>query len=164
MRVGLGYDIHRLVPDRPLVLGGVAVPSDVGLLGHSDADAVLHALGDALLGAAALGDLGKHFPDTDPAWRGADSAVLLAQIVTLVAENGYGCVNVDVNIIAQRPRLTEYRQAMTERIAEVLGIAPSAVSVKARTNEGLDAVGRGEAIAVHAIALIERLAPSRGTP
>lgn len=157
MRVGQGYDIHRLVPDRPLVLGGVVIPSDLGLLGHSDGDAVLHALGDALLGAAALGDIGHHFPDTDPAWRGADSADLLARIVDLVRDGGYVAVNADISIIAERPRLAEHRDAMRNRIADLLGLDRSAVSVKARTNEGLDAVGRGEAIAVHAIALIEPL-------
>jgi 2-C-methyl-D-erythritol 2,4-cyclodiphosphate synthase len=157
MRVGQGYDVHRLVPDRPLVLGGVLIPSDRGLLGHSDGDAVLHAVGDALLGAAALGDIGQHFPDTDPAWRGADSAELLARIVELVRETGYVPVNADISIVAERPRLGEHRDAMRGRIADLLGLDRSAVSVKARTNEGLDAVGRGEAIAAHAVALIEPL-------
>jgi 2-C-methyl-D-erythritol 2,4-cyclodiphosphate synthase len=157
MRVGQGYDIHRLVPDRPLMLGGVAIPSDLGLLGHSDGDVVLHAVGDALLGAAALGDIGQHFPDTDPDWRGADSADLLARIVALVRETGYVPVNADISIVAERPRLGEHRDAMRSRIADLLGLDRSAVSVKARTNEGLDAVGRGEAIAVHAVALLEPL-------
>jgi 2-C-methyl-D-erythritol 2,4-cyclodiphosphate synthase len=139
------------------VLGGVAIPSDVGLLGHSDGDAALHAIGDALLGAAALGDIGQHFPDTDNAWRGSDSADLLARIVELVRENGCVPVNADISIIAEHPRLGEHKDAMRDRIAALLGLDRSAVSVKARTNEGLDAVGRSEAIAAHAVVLIALL-------
>ncbi|OYT73182.1 MAG: 2-C-methyl-D-erythritol 2,4-cyclodiphosphate synthase [Chloracidobacterium sp. CP2_5A] len=153
-RVGTGYDIHRLAEGRPLILGGVAIPYERGLLGHSDADALAHAVTDALLGALALGDIGAHFPDTDSRWAGADSLTLLRQAAELVAARGFAVANVDASIIAERPKLAPYVSAMRERLAATLGVAPDAVSVKAKTNEGLDATGRREAIAVHAVALV----------
>ncbi|MGE0594297.1 MAG: 2-C-methyl-D-erythritol 4-phosphate cytidylyltransferase [Vicinamibacterales bacterium] len=154
LRVGQGYDLHRLVPGRPLVLGGVTIPGDMGLLGHSDADAVCHALTDAVLGAAAAGDIGRHFPDTDPAWQGADSLDLLREAVTIVRRQGWQVVNVDVVVIAQRPKLSPHVDGMRARLAGVLGVEAACVSVKGKTNEGVDAVGAGEAIAVHAVALL----------
>jgi 2-C-methyl-D-erythritol 2,4-cyclodiphosphate synthase len=163
MRIGIGYDIHRLVPDRPLRLGGVEIPSPRGLLGHSDGDALLHALCDALLGAAGLGDIGDHFPDTDPATRGIDSARLLAIVLERVRAAGFAVHNVDTNIIAQQPRLGPHKEAIRRRLAELLALDPARVSVKAKTNEGLDAVGRGEAIAAQAVVLLEeRLPPENG--
>jgi len=155
VRVGLGYDIHPLVPDRPLRLGGVEIPWPRGLLGHSDGDALLHAVCDALLGAAALGDLGEYFPDTDPACRGADSSRLLAAVLDKVRAAGFAPVNLDVNIIAQQPRLAPHRDAIRRRVAELLGLDPTRVNIKARTNEGLDSVGEGRAIAVQAVVLLE---------
>lgn len=157
-RVGAGYDIHRLVEGRPLILGGVTIPYERGLLGHSDADALAHAVTDALLGAAALGDIGTHFPDTDPRWAAADSLALLRQAAALIAAQGFEVVNVDVSILAERPKLAPYIMAMRERLAATLNVALDAVSVKAKTNEGLDAVGRREAVAVHAVALLRRSA------
>ncbi|MCS7079225.1 MAG: 2-C-methyl-D-erythritol 2,4-cyclodiphosphate synthase [Chloracidobacterium sp.] len=162
-RVGAGYDIHRLVEGRPLILGGVTIPYERGLLGHSDADALAHAVTDALLGALALGDIGTHFPDTDTRWAAADSLALLRHTVALVAAQSFEIVNVDASILAERPKLAPYIQAMRERLAETLNVALDAVSVKAKTNEGLDAIGRGEAIAVHAVALLRRSAPLRRT-
>jgi 2-C-methyl-D-erythritol 2,4-cyclodiphosphate synthase len=155
MRIGLGYDIHRLVRDRPLRLGGVAIPSPLGLLGHSDADALLHAVCDALLGAAALGDIGEHFPDADPAWLGADSARLLAATLDKVRAAGFAPVNLDATVVAQKPRLTPHKAAIRQRLAELLGLDPAAVSVKAKSNDGLDAVGEGRAIAAYAVVLLE---------
>jgi 2-C-methyl-D-erythritol 4-phosphate cytidylyltransferase/2-C-methyl-D-erythritol 2,4-cyclodiphosphate synthase len=155
-RVGIGYDLHRLVENRPLVLGGVAIPAERGALGHSDADSVCHAVTDAILGAARAGDIGQHFPDTDPKWKGASSIVLLEQVVALVRGLGYAIANVDVVVILERPKLGAHRAAIEARVAAALGIAPGCVSVKAKTNEGLDAVGRGEAIAAHAVALLVR--------
>lgn len=155
-RIGQGYDVHALVPGRALVLGGVAIPHDRGLLGHSDADALLHAITDALIGAAALGDIGRHFPDTDPRWRGADSAHLLAAAVRLVVERGWRIGNVDASIIAQSPRLAAHIPAMYRRIAEVLSVEPDRVNVKARTGERLGPVGRGECIEAMAVVLLER--------
>ena len=155
-RIGQGYDVHALVPGRALVLGGVAIPHDRGLLGHSDADALLHAITDALIGAAALGDIGRHFPDTDPRWRGADSAHLLAAAVRLVVERGWRIGNVDASIIAQSPRLAAHIPAMCRRIAEVLSVEPDRVNVKARTGERLGPVGRGECIEAMAVVLLER--------
>lgn len=157
-RVGAGYDIHRLVEGRPLILGGVTIPYERGLLGHSDADALAHAVTDALLGAAALGDIGTHFPDTDPRWAAADSLALLRQAAALIAAQGFEVVNVDASILAERPKLAPYIMAMRERLAATLNVALDAVSVKAKTNEGLDAVGRREAVAVHAVALLRRSA------
>jgi 2-C-methyl-D-erythritol 4-phosphate cytidylyltransferase/2-C-methyl-D-erythritol 2,4-cyclodiphosphate synthase len=155
-RVGIGYDLHRLVEDRPLVLGGVAIPAERGALGHSDADAVCHAVTDAILGAARAGDIGQHFPDTDPTWKGASSIALLEQVVALVRGLGYAVANVDVVVILERPKLGRHRAAIEARVAAALGIDSGCVSVKAKTNEGLDAVGRGEAIAAHAVALLVR--------
>lgn len=153
-RVGLGYDTHRLADGRPLVLGGVTVPHARGLVGHSDADAVCHAVTDALLGAAAAGDIGQHFPDADPRWRDASSVDLLAQVVALVQGRGFAVGNVDVVVIAERPKLAPHIPGMRARLAAVLGVDRERVSVKAKTGEGLDAVGRGEAIAVHAVVLL----------
>lgn len=151
-RVGIGYDVHKLVEDRKLILCGVEVPYELGLLGHSDADVALHALSDALLGAAALGDIGKHFPDTDARFKGADSAKLLEHVVHLVEEKGWQINNVDVTIIAQRPKLASYIPAMRTRVAQVLGIDEDCVNVKATTTEKLGFTGRGEGIASEAIA------------
>jgi 2-C-methyl-D-erythritol 2,4-cyclodiphosphate synthase len=155
-RIGTGYDIHRLVEGRRLVLGGVEIPFDKGLLGHSDSDVLTHAICDALLGAAALGDIGRHFPDTDPRYRGAPSLDLLAAVVELITGCGYAVVNVDAVVLAERPKLAPHIDAMRERLATVLRVDVENVSVKAKTNEGLDAVGRGEAMAAHAIALLSR--------
>ena len=154
MRIGNGYDLHRLVAGRPLILGGVTIPFEKGLDGHSDADVVCHAVTDAILGAASAGDIGRHFPDTDPAWKGADSVELLKRAVGIVREAGYGVANVDVVVIAQRPKLTTYVDSMRASLACALGIGMDLVSVKAKTNEGVDSTGMGEAIAVHAVALI----------
>jgi len=159
MRVGLGYDIHRLVADRPLRLGGVDIPSPVGLLGHSDGDVVLHAVCDALLGAAALGDIGDHFPDTDPAYRGIDSARLLEATLAKIQAAGFRPVNLDANILAQQPRLAPHKAAMRERLAKLLGLDPSRVSIKARTAEGLGAIGEGQAIAAQVAVLVDEKAP-----
>ena len=154
-RAGIGYDIHRRAEGRPLVLGGVRFESPWGLAGHSDADVLCHAIGDALLGAAALGDLGDHFPPGDPAWRDASSLDLLSRIATLLAGRGARIVNVDAMVTAEAPRLAPAREAMRARIALALGIEPAQVSVKATTNEGLGAVGRGEGIAAWAVAMVE---------
>jgi 2-C-methyl-D-erythritol 2,4-cyclodiphosphate synthase len=153
-RVGIGYDIHRLVPGRRLVLGGVEVPSPLGLAGHSDGDALAHAVVDALLGAGALGDIGQHFPPGDPTYRDADSLSLLRAAVELVRRAGWLAHNLDATVVCERPRLAPFLPAMRTALAEILGIAPTAVSVKAKTNEGLDAAGRGEAIAAQAVILI----------
>jgi 2-C-methyl-D-erythritol 4-phosphate cytidylyltransferase/2-C-methyl-D-erythritol 2,4-cyclodiphosphate synthase len=153
-RAGIGYDLHRLVEGRPLVLGGVAIPFERGLIGHSDADAVCHAVTDAVLGAAGAGDIGRHFPDTDPKWKGASSLVLLRQAAEILREQGLEVGNVDATVVAERPKLAPYVDAMRANIADALGIAPARISIKGKTNEGVDAVGRGEAIAVHAIALV----------
>src|SRR5581483_10304255 len=152
-RAGTGYDLHRLVEGRPLILAGVAVPSDRGALGHSDADVVCHAVTDAVLGALSLGDIGRHFPDTDPQWKDANSLDLLARAVALVHEQGYEVGNVDVTIVLERPKIKDHIDAMRASLARALGIDAARVSVKGKTNEGVDAVGRGEAIAAHAIAL-----------
>ena len=154
MRVGLGYDVHPLVLGRPLVLGGVQIPYLYGLQGHSDADVLLHAIGDALLGAIAHGDIGRHFPDTDLQYRGIRSTVLLKRVATMVREKGFHIVNVDSTIVAQKPKLSEVIPKMVEQIAEVLEIEPSRVNVKATTTEGLGFAGRGEGIAAYAIALV----------
>lgn len=155
-RSGLGYDIHRVAADRPLVLGGVSIPWERGLLGHSDADVVLHALCDALLGASGLGDIGELFPDTDERHRGATSRVFVSEVLRRVHERGCSVVNADLTILAENPRLGPYKDAIRRSIAEMLGIDPAQIGVKAGTNEGLDAVGRGEAIACHAIVLLKR--------
>lgn len=156
LRVGCGYDVHKLVPERRLVLCGVEVPYELGLLGHSDADVALHALMDALLGAAALGDIGKHFPDTDERFRGADSLKLTAHVVELLAQAGWQINNVDVTIIAQRPKLAAYIPQMRTQVAQVLGIAEDCVNVKATTTEKLGFTGRGEGIAAEAVASLLR--------
>ncbi len=156
VRVGHGYDLHRLVLGRPLILGGVTVPFGKGLLGHSDADVVCHALTDAVLGAAGAGDIGRHFPDTDAAWKDADSVWLLRQAGEVVRARGFGVVNVDVTVIAQAPKLAPFVGAMIERLAEALGCDASRVSVKGKTNEGVDSMGTGESIAAHAVALLAR--------
>lgn len=154
MRVGQGYDIHRLVLDRPLILGGITIPYDRGLLGHSDADVVTHAIMDALLGSLALGDIGHYFPPTDPQWRGAHSISLLQKVYQLVREQGWELVNLDCSIVAEQPKLKPHILAIRASLAEALGVETDRVSVKARTNEGLDAIGRGEAIATHAVVLV----------
>lgn len=155
IRIGVGYDIHRLVEGRKLVLGGVDIPFEKGLLGHSDSDVLTHAICDALLGAAALGDIGAHFPDTDPRWAGASSLVFLARAVELIGARGYRVGNVDATVVAERPKLKPHIQLIRERLAPVLGVHLDQVSVKAKTSEGLESVGRGEAIAAQAIALLE---------
>jgi len=151
MRVGLGYDVHKLVEDRDLILGGVKVPHTLGLLGHSDADVLVHAIMDALLGAAALGDIGKHFPDTDEAYKGADSMVLMARVRELIEEKGYVIENIDATIIAQKPKLRPYIDQMEENIAKVLRIERDQINVKATTEERLGFTGREEGIAAQAI-------------
>ena len=153
-RVGLGYDLHRTVPGRPLILGGVQLPHDLGLDGHSDADAVCHALIDAILGAAAAGDVGRHFSNRDPRWKGASSIDLLRRAVAIVHDRGFAIGNADVVVIAERPRIGPHADAMRQRLAATLDLPAEAVSVKAKTGEGVDAVGRGEAIAVHAVATL----------
>jgi 2-C-methyl-D-erythritol 2,4-cyclodiphosphate synthase len=152
----MGYDSHRLVQGRPLVLGGVTVPHTTGLAGHSDADALCHAVTDAVLGAAALGDIGRHFPDTDPRWRDADSIDLLRRARSLVREAGFSVVNVDAVVIADQPKLAPFADAMRAGLADALGLDAGAVSVKGKTNEGMGETGRGEGIAVHAVALVAR--------
>ena len=156
-RFGMGYDVHRLVEGRKLILGGVEVPHTLGLLGHSDADVLLHAVADALLGAAALGDIGKHFPDTDPRFAGADSAKLLAHVVKLLREKGYSVGNVDATIVAQKPKLAPYIEAMRNRIAEVLEVEPDQVSGKATTEERLGFTGAEQGISAYAVAGIEKI-------
>ena len=159
MRIGIGYDVHRLVKKRPLILGGVEVPFDKGLLGHSDADVLIHALMDALLGAVAKGDIGKHFPDSDEKYRGISSLALLGKVVQILKQEGYAVVNVDTIIIAQRPKLLPFIEKMTQNIASSLGIEGNAVNVKATTTEGLGFAGREEGIAAQAVALVRKLTP-----
>ena len=154
-RIGIGYDLHRLVEGRPLILGGVEIPYEKGLGGHSDADALIHAVIDALLGAAALGNIGQYFPDTDPEFKNADSMAMLEEAVGLVTGAGYGVVNIDCIIVAQEPRLAPYLDEMRERIARVLSLEHDRVSVKAKTNEFVGPEGRGEAISAQAIMLLE---------
>lgn len=156
LRIGQGYDVHRLVAGRPLVLGGERIPFEYGLEGWSDADVLLHALGDALLGAAGLGDLGAHFPPGEERWRGASSVELVRHVVSLVAERGWRAVNCDLTLLAQAPRLAPYRDAIRRRVADLLAVAPDEVGLKATTNEGLGALGRGEGIAALAVVLLER--------
>jgi len=157
MRIGFGYDVHPLVLRRPLILGGVAIPFEMGLLGHSDADVVVHALCDALLGALALGDLGQHFPSADERWRGVSSLVLLQQVTSFVQERQYVVGNADVTVVAQRPRLAPYTAQMQQVLATTVGIAPEQMSVKATTTDGLGFAGRGEGIAAYAICLLRPL-------
>lgn len=155
-RIGHGYDVHRLVADRPLILGGVEIPYEKGLLGHSDADVLAHAIADALLGAAALGDIGGMFPDTDPQYKGADSLKLLSLVAAAVREAGFALCNIDATVLAQAPKLKPYIPQMRERLAAACGLTVDAVSVKATTEEGLGFTGSGEGIAAHAVCLIER--------
>lgn len=157
LRVGHGYDVHRLVERRALILGGVTVPFDRGLLGHSDADVLTHAVMDALLGAAALGDIGKLFPDSDAAYAGADSIALLERVTALLREHGWQVGNVDATVVAQAPKLAPYIPEMRRRLAEAMGLDVDCVSVKATTEERLGFTGSGEGMAAHAVALIERL-------
>jgi 2-C-methyl-D-erythritol 2,4-cyclodiphosphate synthase len=157
-RIGQGYDVHRLVPGRKLVLGGEEIPFERGLLGHSDADVLLHALGDALLGAASLGDLGSHFPPGEAAWKDASSVELLRTIAGLVGAAGWRVVNCDLTLLAEAPRLAPYRERIRERIAGVLEIAAADVGLKATTNEALGAIGRGEGMAALAVVLLARRA------
>lgn len=157
MRIGHGYDVHKLVEDRKLILGGIEIPYEKGLLGHSDADVLTHALMDALLGAAALGDIGKLFPDNDPAYSGADSIELLKKVYAVVRENGYELCNADCTVIAQRPKLSPYISQMRERIADAMGVNLGDISVKATTEEKMGFTGEGRGIAAHAVVLIEKL-------
>ena len=157
IRIGHGYDVHRLVENRKLILGGVEIPFERGLLGHSDADVLLHAISDALLGAVALGDIGKHFPDTDPRYAGADSMLLLKEVVQFVRNEGYPVGNLDATILCQRPKLAGFIAAMRENIAACCEIPVSDVSIKATTEEKLGFTGSGEGIAVHAVALLEHI-------
>jgi 2-C-methyl-D-erythritol 4-phosphate cytidylyltransferase/2-C-methyl-D-erythritol 2,4-cyclodiphosphate synthase len=157
LRIGNGYDLHRLVPGRPLILGGVTIPFEKGLDGHSDADAVCHAVTDAILGAAGAGDIGRHFPDTDAAWKGADSMVLLTRAAEIVAGAGFVVVNVDVVVIAERPKLVPFLEAMRANLSRAMGIAAGDVSIKGKTNERVDSMGAGDSIAVHAVALVARV-------
>jgi 2-C-methyl-D-erythritol 2,4-cyclodiphosphate synthase len=154
-RVGFGFDLHPLVAGRPLILGGVTVPSEVGLDGHSDSDVLAHAVGEALLGALALGDLGRHFPDTDPRWRGVSSLLLLGQVLQLVRGRGATPVNVDATVLAQAPKLVGHLPEMAKRLADVLGIPVDRVSVKAKSPEGLGLLGRREGIAAMAVVSLE---------
>ena len=157
MRVGLGYDVHKLVEGRDLILGGVHIPYEKGLLGHSDADVLVHAIMDALLGAAALGDIGKHFPDTDPTYKGADSLKLLEHVGKILDEHLYMIENIDATIIAQRPKMAPHIQTMRENVARVLGIDVEQINIKATTEEGLGFTGSGEGISSQAICAIEKI-------
>ncbi|HEY8534881.1 MAG TPA: 2-C-methyl-D-erythritol 2,4-cyclodiphosphate synthase [Vicinamibacterales bacterium] len=159
-RVGIGYDSHRLVEGRDLVLGGERIPHPAGLKGHSDGDALCHAITDAVLGAACLGDIGRHFPDTDPRYENANSLELLAHAVRMVRERGWAVVNVDAVVVAERPKLAPHVDRIRTRLAGVLAVDPDAVSVKGKTNEGMGETGRGEGIVVHAVALLRRLSGS----
>ena len=156
-RIGHGYDVHRLAEGRRLILGGVDIPWERGLLGHSDADVLTHAVMDALLGAAGLGDIGTHFPDTDPAYAGADSMKLLAHVVELLREQGFSVGNVDATVLAQRPKLAPHIPQMRDNLARTMEVGPEQVNVKATTEEGLGFTGSGEGIAAHAVALIEQI-------
>lgn len=157
MRIGHGYDVHRLVEGRDLILGGVKIPYEKGLLGHSDADVLLHAVSDALLGAAGLGDIGRHFPDTDPRYKGADSLELLRQVYRKISEKGYRVGNIDVTMIAQRPKLKDYIPQMQANIAAAVETAPDRVNVKATTEEKLGFTGTGEGMSCHAVCLLEEI-------
>lgn len=155
-RVGIGHDTHRLVAGRPLILGGVVIESELGAAGHSDADALSHAMADAILGALGEGDLGSHFPDSDPQWKDADSLRLLAHVYSICRARGYRLVNADATIMLERPRLRQHILKMRDRLAQTLQVESSFISVKAKTGEGLDAVGRGEAVTVQAIVLLKQ--------
>ncbi|MFM7427318.1 MAG: 2-C-methyl-D-erythritol 2,4-cyclodiphosphate synthase [Elainella sp.] len=156
LRIGNGYDIHQLVSDRPLILGGVQIPHHLGLLGHSDADVLTHAIMDAMLGALSLGDIGHYFPPSDPQWKGADSLKLLAQVNGLIRERGWQIGNLDSVIVAERPKIKPHIQAMRDKLAAVLELSPELIGIKATTNERLDAVGQEQGIAVYAVALLTR--------
>lgn len=156
MRIGFGYDAHKLVPGRPLILGGVEIPYHLGLSGHSDADVLTHALGDALLGAVAAGDLGRHFPDSDPAYRGISSLILLERILTIVHSRGFQPLNVDITVVAEQPRLAPHIPRMIDKLAPILGLAPDAVSIKATSTEKMGFAGREEGIAAYAVVLVVR--------
>ena len=155
IRTGLGWDVHRLAPGRPLILGGVSVPSEAGLEGHSDADVLAHAITDAILGALALGDIGMHFPDTDPRWKGADSLVFLRHARQLAGDRGYRLVNVDSTVILERPKLKDYRQAIRQRLADTLGLEPDRVSVKFKTAEKVGPIGEGRSAEAQAIVTLK---------
>jgi len=155
VRVGIGFDIHRLAPGRPLVLAGVEIAADRGPLAHSDGDVILHAVADAVLGAAALGDLGEHFPDNDPAWKAADSAGILSRAVDMARAAGFRPAGADVNVLLEQPRLAPHKPAMRARLAELLGLQADRVSIKARTMEGLGPIGEGEAVAAQALVVLE---------
>ena len=155
MRIGMGYDVHKLAEGRNLILGGVKIPWEKGLLGHSDADVLIHAVMDALLGAAALGDIGQHFPDTDPAYKGISSIRLLEHVAMLLRENGFIVGNIDATIIAQKPKMAPHIPKMRENMAKALGIAPSRLNIKATTEEGLGFTGKGEGISSQAVCLLE---------
>jgi 2-C-methyl-D-erythritol 2,4-cyclodiphosphate synthase len=157
IRTGFGWDVHRLAAGRPLVLGGVTAPSDQGLEGHSDADVLAHAITDAILGAAALGDIGMHFPDSDPQWKGCDSLVFLRRAMELAAEQGYRIVNVDATVILEKPKLKDFRDAIRERLAEALGLEKGRVSVKFKTAEKMGPVGEGRAAEAHAVTTLQKL-------
>jgi 2-C-methyl-D-erythritol 2,4-cyclodiphosphate synthase len=154
MRIGIGYDIHRLVPDRKLVLGGITIPFEKGLEGHSDADVVVHAICDALLGAAGLKDIGFWFPDTNPAYKGINSLILLQKCHEMIKEKNFSIKNIDITVFAERPKISPYREPMTEKIADCLNCEPGIVNVKATTTEGLGMIGKGEGIAAMSVALI----------
>lgn len=156
-RIGFGYDSHRYKAGRPLILGGLRIDHNLGLDGHSDADAVLHALTDAILGAIGAGDIGELFPDTDPGWKGADSSVFVLQALKLATERGYRIENCDITIITEQPKLKTHKGLMRKRLAEILSVSEQAVSVKAKTNEGMGWVGRGEGLAAMAVVLLERI-------
>lgn len=157
MRIGHGYDVHAFTRGSHVVLGGVRIECDVGVRAHSDGDVLLHALCDALLGAAALGDIGRHFPDDDPQWRDADSRILLARVVNLVREQGWRPGNADLTVIAEKPRIASHVEAMCANVAATLGVSANAVNIKATTHEGLGGLGRGEGMAAHAVVLLERV-------
>lgn len=158
MRIGMGYDVHRLVEDRKLILGGVEIPFEKGLLGHSDADVLLHAIMDALLGAAALGDIGKHFPDTDMKYKGISSITLLEHVGKLLSDNLFIIGNIDATVIAQRPKLLPYREQMVKNVAKALNISENQINIKATTEEGLGFTGSGEGISAQAVVLLETAA------
>lgn len=162
MRIGMGYDVHRLVENRDLILGGVKIPWELGLLGHSDADVLIHAIMDSLLGAAALGDIGKHFPDTDPAYKGISSIRLLKHVAELLRENGYKVGNIDATIIAQKPKMAPHIPTMIENIASALDIPQSRLNIKATTEEGLGFTGQMLGISAQSIALLEEMEERRG--
>ena len=157
MRIGHGYDVHRLVPGRDLILGGVKIPYELGLDGHSDADVLLHAVSDALLGAAGLGDIGRHFPDTDPKYKGADSLMLLREVYRKISEKGFRVGNIDVTMIAQKPKLKDFIPQMRENIAAAVNVIPDRVNVKATTEEKLGFTGSGEGMSCHAVCLLEEV-------